>query len=286
MQQPAPIHASLSALDAILALRDSFPAGPKGDPIVAIGPLHDSLREHDWPPTLNSIAHGSHSLLDALGRIADSDAARRAVARARSAMHDLGNWQPDLHLAIGEDDLLAIGEDEDDLADGHTWVRIPEALLPTVRLLTGTTLDRTVDLALDLLEAPPPAAPQPKSALFTPRWQGWTSRVASRSTDERGYNVIQMEDDACQIQHAESAVQTLVPNDSAPAIVVWTYEHRAGLVANHIVREHWWELVTDPYSNDVIIFPPEAAWLICYFHHDHVEVGERITPWRHRISLP
>lgn len=276
MQTPPPIQACLTALDAILALRDSFPAGRKGDPTVAIGPLRDSLRGHDWPPTLNSIAYGSLSLLDALGRTADSEEARQAVEMARSAMHDLAEWQPDLDLAIGGGDLAA----------DHSWRGIPEALRSAVRHLTGTTLDRTFDLALDLLEAPPPAAPQPKPTLFTPRSQGPTAREASRRTDERGDTFIEMEDETGQIAHADSAVRALVPDDSAPAIIVWTYDYQACLVPNHIVRTHWWDLVSNGYASDALIFPPDAAWLICYFHHDYIDVVERITPWRHRISLP
>ncbi len=111
-------------------------------------------------------------------------------------------------------------------------------------------------------------------------------REASRELDLQGRTVIGVESDSEGLSLAGEEIEKVVPDDDAAALVVWTYKGRASIIANRDVRRHWLELVMCGSMSDALVFAPDAAWLICYFHHDYLDVARCVEKWRHRVTLP
>lgn len=252
------LQEALATLQAVLDLPDPFANPGKqaghGDPRQAVATVLAALRAVDWPPDACLHARGAKGMAPWLQRLAQSDEARAAVAAVEVALRGLGQARPRLELDVGAADLRLESDDragrQGELR-GKVW-----------RITNRETERRALDVSDHLVADPLWSNPQPHPDLFVPTWHGPSA------------------------QAAEAPIFALVPDDDSPVLVAWLHDARVGLVKGRTVRALWLELVETGGWSDALVFPPDAAWLISYFHSEIVTVARRTGPWPHRIGLP
>jgi len=87
---------------------------------------------------------------------------------------------------------------------------------------------------------------------------------------------------------AQEAVRSLVPAGRGEALALRYYDRCAMLIDFDELRSGWDVLLAG--ADDTVILPvtpPVAAWAICYFHHDYLQVGRLMSEWPHlaKVSL-
>ncbi len=272
------VRAALGELDRLLAIADQFASGRKGSPEAAVRSLRESLAGEDWPPTVRAHAAGTGGLFRWLEGAARTDEARAAVVDAQTACSDLEWWKPRLELEIAARDLRHGGP--------KIRGRRPGPLDALRRIVDRETELRVIDLAMELIEEPPPAAPTPRRDSYDIVWQGASTRVESRTEHEDGRIVETMAADEDAAAAAGAIVAGFPIRDDEPALFVWTYESVAAIVDGATFRAHWQSLVECGFETDALIFPADASWLVCYFHHDWLSLSRRKRLFAHRIVLP
>lgn len=252
------LQEALATLQALLELADPFTKTGKqagrGDPRQAVATVLAALRAVDWPPDACQHARGAKGMAPWLHRLAQSDAARAAVAAVEVALRGLGQARPRLELDIGAADLRP---ESDNRAGWHGELRGK-----VWRIANREIERRALDVSDQLVADPFRTHAEPHPDLFVPTWHGPSASAA------------------------EAPIFALVPDDDSPVLVAWLHDARVGLVKGRTVRALWLELVETGGWSDALVFPPDAAWLISYFHSDFITVARRTGPWPHRIGLP
>jgi len=83
-------------------------------------------------------------------------------------------------------------------------------------------------------------------------------------------------------------VDRLIPDTPGYALVVHYYTGEAPKVVEFRQLRPSWTKMHEWFLGDFVIMPiaPNAAdWIICYFHHNYLELGHRVGDWPHKVSL-
>ncbi len=119
-------------------------------------------------------------------------------------------------------------------------------------------------------------------------WEPWKPRVDSELFDiefARGWLFNELSGQPPPFD-VEAEVHRLISDSPGYALAV-LYERRKALVVGFgQLRSSWTKMTYE--SSDFVIMPiaPKAAdWIICYFHHDYLELGRRVGDWPHKISV-
>jgi len=88
----------------------------------------------------------------------------------------------------------------------------------------------------------------------------------------------------------EAVADRLITNSPGYAIVVHYETDKAPSVVEFgQLRSSWTKIkMTDWVWSDFVIMPiaPKAAdWIICYFHHNYLELGRLVGDWPHKVSV-
>jgi hypothetical protein len=82
-------------------------------------------------------------------------------------------------------------------------------------------------------------------------------------------------------------VDRLIPDSPGYALVVHYYTGEASSIVEFGQLRSSWTKMHEWFWGDFVIMPiapNDADWIICYFHHNYLELGRRVGDWPHKVS--
>ena len=273
------IAAQLAEIDRLMTRLAALPAAESGDPARALAALREKIDACHRPARLKHILYDAGSMTDWLGRQATDDEARQDVARLAAIIDKVTReWNPPILIEFVAEDLLPWSNPSGIDLDPHIGAAFRE--------VTGDAEESLDDLH-NLLVSPPPAVPTPSPELFDVFWKHMMV-VEKGHTKLPGLDVetVVMGYDDKLVEDADRTIPGLI-GSSGPVFVTWSYAGVKGLTDTETVITSWEKICNSGFAEDVVIFPPDAGWIISYFHHDTLFLGKRrIQDWPHQVVLP
>lgn len=280
----------LAAFAAACQTIPPVPGRAGGSPGAALAALGRELEQQPWPVTARRIvADGVRRHVRWMRRAVRAAPERRALAVwARACRAFVAAPLPALtvtweaHEEQEVDDELASFL-EPAIAELFRFVPDPQ------RWLWGLTVQ--------LLVHPPAWVPEPRPGLFAathivleeeqplpPGEDVGATTIAL--TPEGPVALMQQPSEDGYVQASRAIADLLRDDPGGDVLVSWTYYPDFGIGITDVatVRKHWAQIGGSGPASDVVVWPPDARWVLAFFHHGWLWVGRRKGEWPHRVE--